>query len=183
MDDSFKDAMWKKTERKPITRQLLQAIEYWERVDAKAFASSVAEARAEIAKREKDARFHVTLKHVGSLADPLLWDGIKATYAAAQHALETAERIRLLKAHGSASAAVEAEGAESFAAAVSAAVDRTAERKRVLLDYAKAAISAGCVGGEAEFNRLLTLGKLSLVIHALREVEAYQEGDPDMGEG
>jgi hypothetical protein len=182
MDDSFKDALWKKTERKPITRQFLQAIEYWERVDANAFSQSIKEARAEIAKRDADKRFHVTLKHVGTLADPLQWDGIKATYAAAQHALETAARVRLLKEHGSAAAAAEAEGG-TFAEAVSAAVDRTAERKRVLMDYAKAAITAGCVGGEAEFQRLLGLGKLSLVIHALREVEAYQEGDPDMGEG
>jgi hypothetical protein len=136
-----------------------------------------------IAKRKADRRFWVTVCHVGSPASPLRWNELAASYASKTHALEVEARRGLLAQHGSPQAAAEAEGVESFAEAVRGAVERNPARLEVILNHARACVEEGTVGGLDTVSRLLTVGKVALLIHALEEVRAFQEVDPEMGEG
>ncbi len=185
------DALWKGTRDVPVVRVLeaeekrlrARASEAGDSVLAGALRSAAEDVAKEITKRREDKRWWVTVKHIGSPADPLRWNEMAAKYAAALHAVEVKIRRGLLETYGSPEAAATAEGAPSFAAAVAASVDRSPERLKAVLDHAKTCVEEGTVGGLETVQRLLQAGKVGLLIHALEEVRAYQEVDPEMGEG
>lgn len=185
------ESLWKGTKEVPVIsvlqheeKRLRARAEEVQTPELKAAILRVAdEAAATIAKRKADRRFWVEVRHVGSPASPLRWNELAATYASKTHALEVEARRGLLAQHGSPQAAAEAEGVDSFAEAVRGAVERNPARLEVILAHARACVEEGTVGGVDTVTRLLTVGKSGLLIHALEEVRAFQEVDPEMGEG
>jgi len=185
------DALWKGTKEVQVIsvlsheeKRLRKRAEEVQTPELKAAILKAAEeAAATITKRKEDRRFWVEVRHVGSPANPLRWNELAASYASKTHALEVEARRGLLAQYGSPQAAAEAEGVESFSEAVRGAVERNPKRLEVILNHARACVEEGTVGGMDTVNRLLVAGKHGLLIHALEEVRAFQEVDPEMGEG
>lgn len=184
------DHLWKGTREVPVVRvleheekRLRQAAGEADEGVAVLLREKADDVAKEIAKRKADRRWWITVRHIGSPSSPLQWNEMTARYTSALHDVEKRARQALLKEHGSPEAAALAEGASTFAAAVAASTERSTERMKAVIDHAKACVEEGTIGGAETVQRLLQVGKVGLLIHALEEVRAYQEVDPEMGEG
>lgn len=187
------EALWKGTKQTPVTSILVQEekrirarseeLKDTDPITSGILAKTAEKVQEAIQKRTADKRFWVECKHIGNPADPLRWNEMRTQYEAATHAVEVRVRRSLLEQHKTPQAVAEAEGVGTFAEAVNAAVSRDPERLRVVLDHARAVVEAGTVGGAETVERMLAVGKVGLLIHALEEVRAFQEVDTEMGEG
>lgn len=172
-------SLWSETKKKPITHLLehtarrLQAKhdEAQDDVVRAAYATHIAAMKAEAAARAADGRYSVTLKHIGSPAQPFLKRELDARTAKADHEADKRARKALLE-----------EGVELTNEAVASAKMRDPEWQREFGEIARAWIDAG-VAEEGAFATLYALGGPDLLIHAMREVQNYQEVSADQGEG
>lgn len=156
--------MWSETKKRPIVNVLRRTASRLAALPSDAdVAKSLAEINAEIAKREADPAFQITLRHIGTPSEPFLKRELDARTARADHEADKRARKSLL-----------ADGAEVNDNAVTMEKMRDPAWQREFGELARAWIVAGVVG-DGEFERLYNLGGPDLLLHAMREVQAFQE--------
>lgn len=137
--------------------------------------------KALVAAREKDNRFVIRVRHVGSPQDPTRWEEIAAEFTEADHACTVRARKLLLEEFGNPADAQEALGMP-FKDAVAHRAGRLPERSNAYQKLINARLDHGLVGGQAERERLWALGGWRLQIEAHEEVRRFQEVTPELGE-
>lgn len=156
--------MWSETKRKAITLVLERVAEEQEAKGEDHAATIATHFRQLAAGRVADERYHVTLRHLGSPERPFLLRELNADTLHADH--EADKRAR-------------AAGATDDRT-VAEAKARDSQWQRDFAVLARRWLEAGLENGEAEFVRLLNLGGPDLLIHAMREVQAFQEVTADV---
>lgn len=187
-------ALWNETRKTAITSTLRGKIAAYERRLSSESEKALEEAervvlekeiqrlKKRVAKREGDPQYTVTMKHVGSLEDPLLWDSLLSRHESAVHLLVSRARRELVEEHGSADAAVAALGGQDFERVAVVRATRSPEHHHVYGQHVRELVTHGLVDGEKEYERLFQLGGPKLLLHAADEVRAFQEVDSEMGE-
>jgi len=131
-----------------------------------------------IDKRKADERFTIEVRHIGTPADPLLFDQMEADQNAKAHAARVRAR-RVVEKEG---------GSVADADAIAAAMARDPEYSRDLGRIMSAWVDAGVVG-DAPSKRIWELGERcygasgggSLLIDAATEVKIFQHVTEDEG--
>ena len=172
--------MWGKTRETVILGWMRDAVARPKRDDEteEAHAAMVKAVQAEIDKRNADARFKVTVKHIGGPDDPTLFDQMVAREESARHAA----RMRARRA-------LDADGVPHTTDSVSEAMGRDADWHAALGKTVKAWVVAGLVDGEKEYARIAELGEKTqgaggagrLLLDAAHEVKRYQGLTDDEG--
>lgn len=157
--------MWSDTKKVCITSALSRLLEADD-------ADLVAWAKTEIAKRQSDERYSVTVRHIGDKDRPFRYDEIVAR--------EDSERVI---ARARAASRLREAGAEPTKELLEEYSRSDPLWRKVLGEQCRTWIVEGVVGGESEYHRLYALGfedggaqaASSLLVHAALEVRRFQE--------
>ncbi len=143
---------------------------------------------AEIARRETDERYRVTVRKIGSPSEPVLLDVISADFEKERALSRARARLLLLEQFKTADVAKDALHVDSFEDAVSSLVMKDAKFKRALYAWNSQRLEHGLVDSKETVKRIRKLAGKSradqsaLIQDVLSEVSAYQEVDEDLGE-
>lgn len=139
----------------------------------KIVSEQISKLEKDIEAREKDQRFRIEVKHIGSEDDPLHFEDLKAKRDAAQEDARLRARRKMLDELG-------ADNLDDDVINAMASSDPVlvASQKGVL----KQIIVEGIVGGEDAFKRLAKLGGGPLIREAAHEVMHWQEVSFEKGE-
>ena len=165
---------WNQTKRVPITSALKASSP-----PKDGLAEWTSARDREIAKREADPRYHVTLKHVGANDDP----DAEPSDAMLLNQIHIRFRKASLEADRRARIELENYGIVQTDVALIDARSLDAEYNKAFSLYVREMLVYGIVGGKAEYTRLWVLGGPNLLTQVLTEVRRFQEMEPDEKNG